>query len=502
MVARKAEVSILQFLEYALILLTADDASNLVSWQSAFWPIMACTLAVMLQNTGRVCGGHYNDNHALKSSPVVCLFDTIFVLVEFIWLLVVGCSVQVAAKHVWYNRFEDGGIQSDDLYEFTHGFLVSGYNSVLTLLELPKTKTQHDTDHGPGSPSVDGDGRSPPIPLETIVTPSLSLEDPIPGPSTSIEPIITETVEPSNHEIGSPDVSSASADAGTSHSAEHTDLEAGLSQETSPLLKPLPGSTIDRNWRLGMAAFILGALPQAIKVFGMSGIPITQTLVAVLLANFLVPEIFRVAAGTAGAVELYPMPIVVNVKKRITTYHTYGLLFALVWTCLFDVESYLMAMTSMPLRTLVVVTAPPNLAFCGICIVACVWHAAPSCTLPIPVASFKPSGKFFRRREPVVVEIDDHFCQSFSIGCDTRGTIPLVGILLHDFLGYVDGGIRVCCATQSHLASGPSWSHILHGSHISRSSVFILRIDASRTVSYALHRLIVEWSAQVVRTGG
>jgi len=143
-----------------------------------------------------------------------------------------------------------------------------------------------------------------------------------------------------------------------------------------------------------MAAFILGAFPQAIKVFGMSGIPITQTFVAVLLANFLVPEIFRVAAGTAGAVELHPMPIVVNVKKRITTYHTYGLLFALAGTCLFDVVSYLMAMSRMPLRVFIVAAAPSTIAFCGMCIVAGVWHAVPTYTLHTSLATLKPSGRF------------------------------------------------------------------------------------------------------------
>ncbi|KAH7379616.1 hypothetical protein BKA66DRAFT_610171 [Pyrenochaeta sp. MPI-SDFR-AT-0127] len=78
-----------------------------------------------------------------------------------------------------------------------------------------------------------------------------------------------------------------------------------------------PGSAIDRAWRRSMMTFILGALPQAIKVFGMRGIPITQTIIAILLTAFIVPEWFRWMAGTAGQIDLQPMPIVLRAKKRI-----------------------------------------------------------------------------------------------------------------------------------------------------------------------------------------
>jgi predicted permease len=62
---------------------TASDTTNLVSWQSAFWPIIACMLAVMLQNTGRVSGSDYDHSYAPKSSIIVCLFDTLQTLIEF-----------------------------------------------------------------------------------------------------------------------------------------------------------------------------------------------------------------------------------------------------------------------------------------------------------------------------------------------------------------------------------------------------------------------------------
>jgi hypothetical protein len=94
-----------------------NSTQNQVSWQSAFWPIIACILNVMLQNVGRVCGGHFKDSVALRSSPFVCIADTILMLVEFIWMLVVGCPVRVAIRHVWYDRFE----KEKDQYRSTIG---------------------------------------------------------------------------------------------------------------------------------------------------------------------------------------------------------------------------------------------------------------------------------------------------------------------------------------------------------------------------------------------
>lgn len=66
-------------------------------------------LAVMLHNTGRVCGHRYEYSFVLKPSILVCLFDTIQMLIEFTWLLWVGCTVKVAAQHVWWWRVKKEG---------------------------------------------------------------------------------------------------------------------------------------------------------------------------------------------------------------------------------------------------------------------------------------------------------------------------------------------------------------------------------------------------------
>lgn len=80
-----------------------------------------------------------------------------------------------------------------------------------------------------------------------------------------------------------------------STSTENGHVEAaGPSSGTSV---SLPGSAIDHIWRISMVTFLLGAIPQAIKVFGMKNILVTQIYVGSLVAVFTVPEFFRLVAG-------------------------------------------------------------------------------------------------------------------------------------------------------------------------------------------------------------
>ena len=80
------------------------------------------------------------------------------------------------------------------------------------------------------------------------------------------------------------------------------------------------GSVIDNMWRLNMVAFVLGALPQAVKIFGMKGVPGTQTLASIFLATFLVQEIMRVTAGKPHAIELSSTNITRNVAQRFVRF--------------------------------------------------------------------------------------------------------------------------------------------------------------------------------------
>jgi hypothetical protein len=164
------------------------NATNPISWQSIFWALVACGLNVLLQNAGTVCGLSSYDRMSLRSSPILSGVDASLILIKFIWLLSIGCTPKFAARHVWYDRFEN----------------------------------------------------------------------------------------------------------------------------------PAPGSGIDRLWSVSMIAFILGALPQTVKIFAMQGIPLTQAFAAMFLTAFVLPEVLRVYAGTAHAVDLMPEPVpsVSRAKER------------------------------------------------------------------------------------------------------------------------------------------------------------------------------------------
>ncbi|KAH7400812.1 hypothetical protein DE146DRAFT_788327 [Phaeosphaeria sp. MPI-PUGE-AT-0046c] len=333
-----------------------DRPRNSVSWQSAFWPLVACALAVMLQNTGRVCGGHYRDSCALRSSPFVCIVDTFFMLVTFLALLVVGCSFRVAAMHVWYDRFEPERSDFKDTFgilysvftgarpkQSTTNLSISADDTRVTVLP-PVAEVDQEEAYAP-SDTVD-------IPLQLFFTsgnlPPPTAEEHDKGPEV---------------DIGELQFTALAANGAVSESIGdnngNRDLEMGLDMdgvlEDDPLLSPAQrprthlGSGIDRAWRLNMAAFMLGVVPQTIKIFGMRGIPLTQTLVAFYMISFLVPELFRAVAGPAGAVDLYPMPIVSRVKKLIHYWQLVGLILASLFGWMFS-HNYLLFYLSFNLR--------------------------------------------------------------------------------------------------------------------------------------------------------
>ena len=105
-------------------------------------------------------------------------------------------------------------------------------------------------------------------------------------------------------------------------------------------------SGTDRMWRLNMVAFSLGTLPQIIKVFAMHGVPFTQALAAILLATFIVPEILRITAGTAHAVELTPLPIIQEVKLQFNSVQNVAAMIAHVLQVTFWIWTISMALPS------------------------------------------------------------------------------------------------------------------------------------------------------------
>lgn len=171
-----------------LALLTGSTDSS-VSWQSVFWAVIAALLNVLLQNSGAVCGTPAAYRVCLRSSPAVCAVDTGMCLFEFTWMTRLGYSPRTAARHVWYDRFDESDTRES--------------------------------------------------------------------------------------------------------------------------------SGIDSIWRLNMVAFILGALPQVVKILAMQGVPLTQSFAVVFLAAFVVLEILRIVAGVAYERDLPPMPGLQRAKDQL-----------------------------------------------------------------------------------------------------------------------------------------------------------------------------------------
>ena len=92
--------------------------SSEVSWQSAFWSLPPLAINSMMQPWGRVCGFDPSLRTYLRSSPIVCAFDAVTIIIRFIAYSCLGHSAPVAAKKVIVARCGDkeetelGGIQS------------------------------------------------------------------------------------------------------------------------------------------------------------------------------------------------------------------------------------------------------------------------------------------------------------------------------------------------------------------------------------------------------
>jgi hypothetical protein len=206
------------------------------------------------------------------------------IFVKMIWMLYVGCPVRTAIRHVWYDRFEKELLSFDNTWQ---------------VLQAKCFSTGQ-----PGGSAV----------------------TPTDGPTESIREQANVPQATCNEDVSC-----------TVQTLEIGDLEATLTSTGSLLeidtaLEPYEGSAIDRTWRLSMVSFIIGALPQAVKVFGMRGIPLTQTLVAFLVVSFLVPELLRTVAGTAGAVDLSPRPIVTKAKSTFVELELYALCASIIFT--------------------------------------------------------------------------------------------------------------------------------------------------------------------------
>lgn len=306
----------------------------------------------MFQNTGRVCGARYRDSYALRSSPLVCAVDTLMMMVKFVWMLLLRCPFRVAARHVWYDRFEVEDVLVQNSLEFYLEFYgwtlrpeIAAFLAAVLQTGVSDHAAESNQEVGGQTPMqtflMSGALNSGPAALDYGISAKVrinAIDDEHDNAATELgEPSgslhededianiplhFMETLEDPDDCLTGPGSSSRAPGNMLLHGNDN--LEAGdisALTESSPLTGPnehsqvYPGSTIDPVWRLTMAGFLLGALPQAVKIFGMRGIIFTQILVGSQVVSFVVPELFRVISGTAGAVNLHPMPSVVFAKE-------------------------------------------------------------------------------------------------------------------------------------------------------------------------------------------
>jgi hypothetical protein len=84
-----------------------QPAQNAVSWQSAFWSLVPLALNSMAQPGGMVCFYPSKYGAALRSSLILCGIDTLFILKEWIFLIIPAGS-PLKAANLWAEfRFQD-----------------------------------------------------------------------------------------------------------------------------------------------------------------------------------------------------------------------------------------------------------------------------------------------------------------------------------------------------------------------------------------------------------
>jgi hypothetical protein len=247
-------------------------------------------VTLVLQSVGRVSGAPYVLSAALRCLPLVCLGDTSMMVFGLFYLRYkAGCSIKIAARHIWYDRFDS--------------HLDRAWDEVASWLQIKSTVETRSSEeyHRLRCPRSTGSGQhhsggTGPSCLEEERDDNHSMSGNGEGPDA------THIHDENDDEMSSQDMSLL-----------RPDLIIGSPVES----RFYPGSAIDRTWRYGIVAFLIGALPQVIKVFAMQGIPFTKILISIFVVAFTVPEIFRVGAGLVDARELHPLPTVSRAQTKL-----------------------------------------------------------------------------------------------------------------------------------------------------------------------------------------
>jgi hypothetical protein len=168
---------------------------------------------------------------------------------KFLWMLAVGCSVVVAAQHVWYDRFDEEDPRLCDTLVLIHGIDFGRGRTIEPQLSTMAISEQ--------SFNLGADD------------PRASHSDCTSNSAAHIEVLDFPTLNSFEMANVAPhDIDGCLA----SRSATGLSVTTGSTQEalvrpisnTSPLFRRsgiLPNSGVDRMWRYSIASFLLGALP-------------------------------------------------------------------------------------------------------------------------------------------------------------------------------------------------------------------------------------------------
>jgi hypothetical protein len=118
--------------------------SGTVSWQSAFWALVAIALNSMCQPSGKVCRFPSADSFYLRSSPIVCAVDSLQTILKSICFLLLGHPPRDAVARIARERFpnaaDDDGDREDRFGSWekhnVKRWIVLGFGSITQIVKL------------------------------------------------------------------------------------------------------------------------------------------------------------------------------------------------------------------------------------------------------------------------------------------------------------------------------------------------------------------------------
>lgn len=121
----------------------SSQETMILSWPSACWAMLALALNTMAQPSGRVLGFPQHFSFVFRSSPLICLIDTIVTLFDIIYGVVEHRSIISGVRLTVRDRFEDVSQSMRAVLKLCARILCFAiYCSCLALFHKPSSCTQ------------------------------------------------------------------------------------------------------------------------------------------------------------------------------------------------------------------------------------------------------------------------------------------------------------------------------------------------------------------------